>query len=114
MARPERMRKSQVLGETAPRVCWEPTRKTIPQAKRATTTVRRAVARWELTSLTPILASTAVRPANPAEAKAQASHIAVSPFPQIILYLGAVCPEKGDGPMETGEIERSVKQGAAA
>ena len=43
---------------------------TISQANTATTTVRRAVARWELTPLMPILASTAVMPAKRAEPNA--------------------------------------------
>src|SRR5262245_46313196 len=44
------------------------------QVKTRTTVVRMAVARFGSTSLTPALASTAVRPAKPADSNAQCSH----------------------------------------
>lgn len=67
MASPERMRKSMLRWEMSRMPCWEPVRKTIPHARRSTTTVRMAVARLELTFSMPILARMEVSAAKTAE-----------------------------------------------
>ncbi len=70
---PESPRKSNVWFESRGISRWTPVANTIPQAKTRTTTVRMAVARFELTSLTPTLARMAVAAAAMAESTAKAS-----------------------------------------
>ena len=60
--------------------CQAPATNTISQENANTTTVRSAVARLESTSRTPILASTAVSPANAAEPNANNTHTGHAPF----------------------------------
>lgn len=75
------MRNSQLRGSSAPTAPLEPATQTIAQPKSATTMVRRAVARWELTPSMPSLAKTAVTPAKNVEAKAYRIHIRASGQP---------------------------------
>ncbi len=59
----------------APIPPWALVRKTIPQDNSNTTTVRMAVARWELTPSIPILANMLVSAANTADNNANSNHM---------------------------------------
>jgi hypothetical protein len=78
VASPEATRKTQVRvdrDDMLPAVPWSAT---TSHARTATTTVRRAVARWELTPSIPILARTAVSPAKRADPQARRIHMALT------------------------------------
>ena len=79
MARPERMRKSQLFRLIPEMPPWPPVRNTIPQAISTTTTVRMAVARLEFTPSMPILAKIEVSAANTADSNANINHIIIIP-----------------------------------
>src|SRR2546421_3891874 len=70
---PDSVRKIQVRRENVPTAPPSPVTATITHAKMSTTVVRTAVARFELTPVTPSFASTAVAAANTADNKDQAS-----------------------------------------
>ena len=70
MARPESSRNTQVRREISLKEPGFSVTAAMPQLTTSTTVVRMAVARLESTPATPILASTAVMPANKAEIKA--------------------------------------------
>src|SRR4051794_13974964 len=68
---PESARKSRVRWDICRTEDTGPVAAAIAQVKTSTTDVRRAVAKWELIPVTPILARIAVIPAKNAESKAQ-------------------------------------------
>lgn len=76
MASPERIRKTTVLVSIAVMVACEPVMNTISHEKASTTTVRIAVAIFESVFFIPHLARIEVTPANRADKKANAIHIA--------------------------------------
>ena len=70
MARPDRIRNSQLLRLMLPMPPWASVKNTMPQAITSTTPVRMAVARLELTPSMPTLARIEVSAANTAEPSA--------------------------------------------
>ena len=80
MAIPESTRNNRENREIVPSSLNVPCAKTIPQAKIKITTVRTAVARFELTFLMPIFAKTAVMAAKNADKKAKISQNIINNF----------------------------------
>lgn len=75
MESPDRTRKASVWPDMSPMPPQEPTIRTISHDMARTTTVRIAVARFESTSLMPILAKMEVKAAKMADRKAKTIHI---------------------------------------
>ena len=75
VARPESIKKIHARGVMPEIPCCAPVRNTIPQAMTSTTTVRIAVARFELTPSIPTLAKIVVSAAKQAESNAKTNHI---------------------------------------
>src|SRR5262249_40519844 len=88
VASADRARNTQAVRLMAPIGCGLRTRE-MPQTRGRMKVVRRAVARSELTSRTPALASTAVIPAKAADNSAQCSQLTAASF--------ARCPERSLG-----------------
>ena len=80
MAIPDKIKNKREKREISPSCLKVPCAKTIPQAKIKITTVRTAVARFELTFLMPIFAKTAVMAAKNADKKAKISQNIINNF----------------------------------
>lgn len=78
MAKPDKMRKSQLFLLMLTISVWLLVKKTMSQAIRMTTTVRIAVARLDGTPSIPILAKIDVRAAKIADKSAKKNHMATS------------------------------------
>ena len=80
MARPERIKKSQLFRLMSVTPPWVLVRNTMPQAITSTTAVRMAVARLEGTPSMPTFAKMEVRAAKTADKSAKTNHITASSF----------------------------------
>ena len=80
MARPDRIRNSQLFWLMEEIPPWALVRNTMPQDMSRTTPVRMAVARLELTPSIPTLARMEVSAANTADSNARMNHIIKRPF----------------------------------
>ncbi len=80
MARPERIRNSQLFRLMSVMPPWVLVRSTMPQAMTSTTAVRMAVARLEDTPSMPTFARMEVRAAKTADKSARMNHISTLPF----------------------------------
>ena len=75
VARPDRIRNSQLLGLIRASAVCSPVRNTMPQAMASTTAVRMPVARLEGTPWIPAFARIEVRAANRADSRANTNHV---------------------------------------